>query len=145
MRDKQAINGQPEVSQDETYLDNLSIAHYVVGGIMVFFACMPLIHIFIGLSIIMGGAGFFPESAEPPPAFFGWMFFIIGLMVFLFGQAVSILVIVSGRFLKRRKNYLFSFILACIVCMFVPFGTILGVFTIIVLSKDSVKRIYGRT
>jgi len=37
---------------------------------------------------------------------------------------------------------MFSFIFAAILCGLFPFGTVLGVFTIIVLSKDSVKKIY---
>jgi len=34
-------------------------------------------------------------------------------------------------------------VLACIACAFMPFGTVLGIFTIIVLSRESVKEIYG--
>ncbi|MEO0796530.1 MAG: hypothetical protein AAFX93_15275 [Verrucomicrobiota bacterium] len=132
------------VSQDETHLNNLAIAHYAIGGVMVLFACMPLMHMFIGLSIVFGGDEFFPDAEGQPPPFIGWFFFIIGLLFFLLGQAIAISVIISGRFIKRRKNYLFSFVLACIVCAFVPFGTVLGVFTIIVLSRDSVKNLYGR-
>jgi len=75
---------------------------------------------------------------------FGWFFFMAGLVCFLVGQAVSISVIVSGRFIKKRVRYMFSFVLACLACVFVPFGTILGVFTIIVLSRESVKAKYGR-
>jgi len=32
---------------------------------------------------------------------------------------------------------------ASLLCMMVPFGTVLGVFTLIVLSRDSVRRLYG--
>jgi hypothetical protein len=34
---------------------------------------------------------------------------------------------------------LFVFVVACCECLFMPFGTILGVFTIILLSRESVK------
>jgi hypothetical protein len=53
----------------------------------------------------------------------------VGLLFFALGQALSISVIVSGRFLKQRKHYMFSFIMACLACAAFPFGTILGVFT----------------
>ena len=133
------------MNTDETHLNQLAIAHYAVGGFMALFACFPLIHLGLGLAMIMGGGEtFLDQSGEAPPELVGWIFFIIGLLCFLFGQAVSISVIISGRFLKRRKHYLFSFILACIACTFVPFGTVLGVFTILVLSRESVKEIYGR-
>jgi hypothetical protein len=35
--------------------------------------------------------------------------------------------------------------MACIECLFIPFGTILGVFTIIVLSRESVKTLFSTT
>lgn len=130
------------MKEDLSHLNSLAIAHYVVGGFMVLFSCMPLIHVGLGLSFILGSEELFAQSGEVPPAFVGWLFFLVGLLFFIFAQAISISVIVSGHFLKKRKNYLFSFILACVACLFVPFGTILGIFTIIVLSRDSVKRIY---
>jgi hypothetical protein len=137
------------MNQDESHLDSLAIAHYVMGGIMVFFACFPLIHVALGLSVIFG-VGDMAESMEaqpnggPPPVLIGWIFVAAGSAFFLLGQALSISLIVSGRFLKQRKNYLFSFILACLACAAFPFGTILGVFAIIVLARPSVKELYGR-
>ena len=130
------------MNEDESHLNNLAIAHYVVGGVMVLFSCFPLIHVGIGLSLILGSGDSVSHSGEMPPAVIGWVFFLVGLLFFIFAQAISISVIVSGRFLRQRKNYLFSFILACVACLFVPFGTILGIFTIIVLSRDSVKHRY---
>ncbi|PXA05361.1 hypothetical protein DDZ13_00405 [Coraliomargarita sinensis] len=135
------------MNEDESHLRGLAIAHYVVGGFMILFACIPLIHTFIGLSVILGIEGMqqaLAEGGEAPPAgWFGWLFFLIGLGAFLLGQAVSISVVVSGRFLRQRKHYWFSFVLACLACTFMPFGTVLGVLTIIVLSRDSVKGLYG--
>ena len=46
--------------------------------------------------------------------------------------------------LARRRRYLYCLILAGVMaatCM--PFGTVLGVFTIIVLMRPSVKQAFG--
>ncbi len=109
---------------------------------MAVFACLPLIHLGVGAAVLMG-MEMTDDSGQPAPMWFGWLFFIIGLAGFLVGQAISVSVILSGRFLKQRKHYWFSFVLACIACTFMPFGTVLGVLTIIVLSRDSVKALYG--
>ncbi|MFW5882881.1 MAG: hypothetical protein ACOCVG_00775 [Verrucomicrobiota bacterium] len=143
------------MKEDESHLDSLAVAHYAVGTIMVLLACMPLLHVFFGLAIISGWDVFgdsnfvVTENGEQvtlpdaqAPAFFGWIFAAMGLAFFLVGQAIAISIIVSGRYLKKRKNHLFSFVLACLACFFVPIGTLLGVFTIIVLSRDSVKQLY---
>ena len=128
--------------QDDTNLNNLAIAHYVIGGVMVLFSCLPLIHVFVGLGMISEGSDLFGNAKSPPPPAFGWIFFLAGLAFFVFAQSISISVIVSGRFLKRRKNYPFSFIIGCLTCMFFPFGTVLGVFTIVLLSRETVKGKY---
>jgi hypothetical protein len=98
----------------------------------------------VGLAFILSPETFQSNGADAPPAFFGWMFFAIGLLFFLIGEAISICIIISGRFIAKQKKYLFSFVLGCIQCAFFPFGTVLGVFTIVILSRDSVKTLYGR-
>jgi hypothetical protein len=56
----------------------------------------------------------------------------------------AIVVAFAGRSLSRRNHYWFAFVVACVECIFVPFGTILRVFTIIVLSRESVKTLFRR-
>jgi len=133
--------------QDHTDLEHLrllSIFHYVVGGIGVLFACIPLIHLGLGIAMVSGA---FPEAGqgEPAPDWFGYIFVAMGGLFFLAGQAMAGLTIYSGVQIKNRKKYLLSFIMACLLCLFIPFGTILGIFTIIVLSRDSVKQLYDRS
>ncbi|BAG00071.1 hypothetical protein MAE_02490 [Microcystis aeruginosa NIES-843] len=82
-------------------------------------------------------------SGELPPKAFGYLFAALGATTVLLGEALAISAIFSGRFLSRHKKYWFSFVIACILCLFTPLGTILGVFTIIVLSRQSVKELYG--
>ena len=132
------------MNEDESHLSSLVIGHYVVGGLASFFAFIPLVHMFLGLALILGFEGMVDDQGQPVPEWFGWLFFSIGLGAFLLGQLLAVAIVISGRFLKRRKHYMFSFVLACIACTFMPFGTVLGIFTIIVLSRESVKTLYGQ-
>jgi len=131
------------MSQDEEHLKLLAIFHYVVGVLGALFACFPLIHVTIGAMLVFhpdfmtGG-----QKGPPPPAFIGYLFMLMGGLFVLAGWTAAICTVVSGRFLARRKNRMFSLVMAAILCLFVPFGTVLGVFTIIVLSKESVQRLY---
>jgi hypothetical protein len=67
---------------------------------------------------------------------------LIGSLLFLLGIAIAICILIAGRSLAKHTRYWFAFVVACIECLFIPFGTILGVFTIIVLSRDSVKELF---
>ncbi len=58
---------------------------------------------------------------------------------------MAICILIAGRCLSRRRCYSFALVMACIECLFVPFGTILGVFTIIALSRESVKAFFETT
>jgi hypothetical protein len=56
------------------------------------------------------------------------------------GWLFAALVALSGRSIQKRRRYTFCLIMAGVECLFMPVGTVLGVFTIIVLLRDSVKR-----
>ena len=55
------------------------------------------------------------------------------------------LTIYSGKLLKKQQKHTFSFVVACIFCVFFPIGTVLGVFTIIALQEKDVKALYPST
>jgi hypothetical protein len=67
---------------------------------------------------------------------------VLGALFFLAGVTMAICILIAGRSLARWKYYSFALVIACIECLFVPFGTILGVFTIVVLSRESVEALF---
>ena len=129
------------MNQDEQHLRLLSIFHYVVGGMMALFACIPIFHLILGIVMIVApdrmGAG-----DQAPPLFIGWLFTLIGGTFILIGWALALCIIIAGRFLAFRRHYMFCLVIAAIECIFIPLGTVLGVFTIIVLTKESVKQLF---
>lgn len=131
------------MNEDLKHLELLSIFHYIVGGITYLFSLFPIVYVVIGLIAIVSPEKMMGQGGNAPPPFLGWIFLIIGLLFMLAGFVFATLTIVSGRKISKLKNYWFSFVIACLECLFVPFGTILGVFTIITFSRDSVKSLYG--
>lgn len=132
-----------ETNQDLEHLRLLSVFHYIVGALGCLFALIPLIYVGMGvLFLVMPGT--VNQSSEPPPEFLGWIFIFIGSLFFFIAEIISIAILISGKYLKQQRKYNYSFVMACIQCVWVPFGTVLGVFTILVLSRPSVKAHYGR-
>jgi len=127
-------------SQHEQHLKLLSIFHYVVGGITALFACFPVFHLTIGLSMLSGGFG--PPDEAFPARLFGLMFVLIPACIILAGWSLAGVIVATGYFLSKRQRYMFCLVVAGIECVFMPFGTVLGVFTIIVLVKPEVKAMF---
>ncbi len=127
---------------DLQHLKALSICHYVLGGLLAVFSSIFLIHVGMGIMLITSPAEAPHLRASP---FMGWMFLMIGSGAVLVGWTFSALIITAGRFLARRKHHLFCLIVAGVSCAWVPLGTALGVFTLIVLLRPSVKELFQAT
>jgi hypothetical protein len=127
---------------DEQHLKLLSVFHYVVGGLAGLFALFPIFHLILGLVFILAPAKF-EGQGQSPPTFIGWFLVVFAGLLMTVGWVFAGFIITTGRFLARRKHHLFCLVMAGIECIFMPFGTVLGVFTIIVLMKDSVKELFS--
>jgi hypothetical protein len=132
-----------QFSRDEEHLRILSIMYYVFGGLAVFGGLFPLIYVAMGVFIVSGGMGP-PGSAGPgaPPPAIGWLLIAIGGGFSLLVLALAGCALFTGYNLSRKKRYMFCFVDACTCCIQVPLGTILGVFTIVVLARPSVKELF---
>lgn len=128
--------------RDESHLRDLAIGYFVMAALTSLFALLPLIHVGVGL-LIINRPDTFGGNGQPPPAFIGYLLVGIGSFIIVLGQSFACCLLLAGRWIKARRNYLFSFVIACICCAFFPFGTVLGVFSILILSRESVKRLYA--
>ncbi len=133
----------PVRSQDQEHLRLLKTFHYVVGGLIAFFSCFALIYLVLGIMFLSSPETFKDSNTgQPAPAFLGGLFVGLGSVFFVLGEVLAVCIFIAGKYIGQRRRYMFVFIVACLECLFMPFGTILGVFTIMVLSRDSVKRLF---
>jgi hypothetical protein len=129
------------MNQDQEQLRLLSVFHYVCAGLAVVFASFFIIYVVMGLVMALRPDAFGPAKDQPPP-FLGWLFFMIGAGLVSMGWIFAGLLAWAGRCLGRRRHYTFCLVMAGFACFFMPFGTVLGVFTIIVLVRPSVKALF---
>ncbi len=115
------------MNQDAEHLRLLSIFHYVVAGAAAFCSFFPLIYTAVGFVFVaLSRHPPTNPSQQPPPAALGWALVGVGIFLFLLGAVFALVLAFAG-----------------IECVFIPLGTILGVFTIIVLSRESVKTLFS--
>lgn len=129
------------MDQNEEHLRLLSIFHYVVAAFAALFALFPLIHLVIGVAILTGS--FANGGADGEARWIGGFFVAFAAVWILAGLTFAACVLFAGRNLARRTRYTFCIVMAGIECMFMPFGTVLGVLTIVVLMKEPVKALFG--
>jgi len=129
------------VNEDDQHLRYLTIGHYICAAIWALFACFPLIHFSIGLIFLLHPPAS-QDGEQFPAQLFGLMFALIGGAAVLCGWAFAALIFVAGRSLAARKRHMFCIVVAALCCAFFPFGTALGVFTILVLTRPTVKAMF---
>lgn len=126
---------------DLEYLRLLGIFHYVVAGITALFASFPLIHVFLGFMMITGRMG--PKHPNgDTEQLMGWAFVGLGCLFVASGWALAVFMAVAGNSILKRRRHTLCVIVAGVSCLFMPFGTILGVFTLILLTKPHVKALF---
>jgi hypothetical protein len=127
------------------HLRLLSIFHFVYGGMVALFSLIWLIYVALG--VFMATSPDFVSSKglhEAPPEAVGWIISGFGLVLIFIGWAVATLLIIAGRNLSRQRHHTYCMVIAAMACLFVPLGTVLGVFTLVVLTKPEVKELFDR-
>jgi len=127
------------MNKDLQHVKHLSIFYYVVGGLIAFFSCFALIYLFMGVMFLAAPP---PPGGGPPPAAMGWFFIVFSAAAMLLGWAWAAALMVAGWFLGRCRHYVFCMVMGCSALLFQPFGTVLGVFTIIILIRPTVKKLF---
>jgi hypothetical protein len=142
-----APSSDAEQAVDSEHLKLLVVFHYVVGGLTLFFSCFAILYIVFGVAMVVAPDDLFPPGRpdhpnQRPPAFFGYAVAAIGTMGLVAGWTFAGMTIYSARSIQQRKRRLLSLIVAGFNCAWFPFGTALGVCTLIVLCRDSVRKLY---
>jgi hypothetical protein len=103
---------------------------------------------YLFMVVIMGAAfSHMPKTAssanEPPPALFMWLFGGIGVTLFVLMVVMAVLKFRTAWCLKHRRSRTFCMVVAGISCLGIPYGTILGILTFMVLGRESVTQLFA--
>jgi hypothetical protein len=134
-----------QAALDAENLRLLEIVYYIAGGVTALFSCFFLLHftmfLVLGLNpqFFNNGAN---HAANPPPAglFLGVAAFI-GVLI-LAGWTFGGLQIYAGRCLRKRRHRTFILIIAGLETCFIPWGTAIGVWTILLLQRPGVRALF---
>lgn len=118
----------------------LSIFHFILAGIIALISCIPLVYLALGVTMTVGGV---TENVPALGVMGAAISLVVGLII-LVGIGLAVLVFLAGKNLDTQTRYQTCLFGAGVLCIFLPIGTILGVFTLIVLQDESVKELFNR-
>ena len=139
------LQSEVQHRKDREHLKLLAIFHFVIAGLALLGIAFVFVHYAVMHSMFSNPEMWKSQKqAMPPKEFldmFIWFYIFMGTMLL----GALILNALSGVFISRRRYRMFSLIIAGLDCVQIPFGTALGVFTILILSRDTVRELYEST
>jgi hypothetical protein len=128
-----------QLQQDRQYLRVLSIFYYIAAGLIALFGLFPGIYLAFGIAIVSGSMG--PPPKGPPPEL-GFVFIGVSSLFIVLLEALAVCVVIAGRSLAAQKRYVFCFVVAILLCLQGIPIIVLGIFSIVVLARESVKELF---
>lgn len=120
-------------------LDTFKILYIIKGILSLLLSFLPLLYIFLG--VFLFGTGL-EEHGEKGIA--GLIFICVGSIIFLMLLVLGVLNLLAGKYLGEKRRYDFIFIMAIINCLTGILGMLLGIFSLIELSKPRVRDLFGK-
>jgi hypothetical protein len=137
-------------SRDREQLKLIEIFHYVMIGLAVGGMAFLGMH-YLVMSTAMESMSKNPQFQQQlqqqgglpfDPAMFFRGFIWFYLFMGVWGLASLVANLASGLCIRTRKYRFFSMIVAGFNCINIPFGTALGICTLIVLTRSSIPTLY---
>jgi hypothetical protein len=130
-------------AQDREHLRLLALFSRIFAGLLFALSCCFLAYPFMGAMMLTGTIEASPKNGRESEAFGGAMFIVVGLVFLaIYGGLATANLIAAKRF-EERQGHTFLFVISCLNCLFAPIGTGLGVFSLVVLSRPTVKELFG--
>ncbi len=141
-----------QAARDEDHLRLLEIGFYISGALtalrFVWSGIIALFFAFFGVAAaISAQAHASPPSADDAPPIFVLFFFaiffgVIFLLSLLLSLIFAVVEIYAGMCLKHRRHPVLIQIVAVLYCLSIPWGTALGIFTLMVLNRPGVRALF---
>ena len=133
-------------TKDENDLNLLSILHYVWTGLL---GCsmFGIVAYFIAIASFIENAPAGPHAsahAAHDRDTVAGVTIIIGVVMAVIMIPLVVLHLLAAASLKKRTRYMLCMVMSAFTCLSMPIGTALGVFSIIVLQRPSVKALFAR-
>jgi hypothetical protein len=143
-------------ADDREHLSALSIGHFILAGVSLFSGIPALAWGVAGATLVdevggdvaaamgdISGQGVDALGAEAMLEDFQTLIVTTIVAGIVLAVVAAVHLTVAGVKIRQRRWWMFCYLTGWGECLMFPFGTILGIFTIIVLGRPSVKKLFG--
>ena len=124
------------MNKDLDHLKLLGIFHIIWGALAIFFGLG-----FGLLYIVLASVGTMEVSGNVTPETARQVFVVLGIVAIVLCSIYGIVVILAGSKLRKQRGYRFCFFVSILDLFSFP-GILLGIFTLIVLMRPTVKELF---
>jgi divalent metal cation (Fe/Co/Zn/Cd) transporter len=125
---------------DAEHLKLLRWGYFLSAGVTACFSVFGLFY--AGMALLITSMPV-KEGQDAPPEQIAWLFAIVGIAITVVMLAVAAAKLKVAKALRERTSRTFCYVVAVITMFGMPYGTLLGVFTLLVLSRPSVAQAFG--
>ncbi|RNC84928.1 MAG: hypothetical protein ED556_10120 [Winogradskyella sp.] len=123
----------------ESKLRTFQILYLVKGILTLVFSLFFVLYAGLGMTF---KTIFENTSTEDLPFNPGSIFVIIGIIGFIICVSIGIVTLLASKYIKERRQYNFIFVAAFLNCLTGILGILLGVFTLIEITKPETKAMF---
>ena len=124
------------MNKDLDHLKLLGIFHIIWGALAIFFGLG-----FGLLYIVLASVGTMEVSGNVTPETARQVLVVLGIVAIVLSSIYGIVVIMAGGKLRKQRGYRFCFLVSILDLLSFP-GIVLGIFTLIVLMRPTVKELF---
>jgi len=129
-------------NRDIERLKLLAIFHYILAGIMILLSIIPIVQFIMVVNFFFAMQAMSNEALiQQGGSSFLVMGIFIGVIILCCWLFAAALYECAGN-LQQRKNRMFCMVVAGLQIFLFPFGTVLGICTLVVLNSDSVWTLF---
>ena len=126
-------------ARDERQLHWLVVFHYIVAAMEALSAVILIVPLARGYGVVTGETSALSEASSS----YGWSLIGVSIIAIVFAVAMALLTARAGRCISERRGHSFCTVVAALNCIYFPFGTVLGVLSLIVLKRSAVREAFG--
>jgi hypothetical protein len=107
-----------------------------------FFGLFGLVYAGMGVFLMSVAPRVQPAGPNQMPPEFGWFFILFGAGFTVMFLSMAALKFHVARCLGKRRSWLLCMVTAGVCCLGIPYGTVLGALSFMVLGRPSVRALF---